>query len=77
MVKTRAVQVRLTRDQHAQLRAKAAARGFDTLAAYIRFAALDRHHLLEEKIVAIHRRLFDDEPKRKRRRGDLPERAWG
>ena len=81
MVRTRAVQVRLTREQHERLRAVASARGFDTIAGYLRFAALDRHVLLEEKIIAIHRKLFpeEDQPRRKRRREKdaLPSRAWG
>lgn len=78
MIKTRAVQVRLTREQHKQLRLAATARGFDTLAGYIRFAALDRQRLLEEKVVAIHRLLLEDgEPHRRRRKGGLPERALG
>ena len=81
MVKTRAVQVRLTIQQHEQLRLTATARGFDTLAAYLRFTALDRQRLLEEKVVAIHRQLFDTEKtKPRRRRSDrrrLPDKAWG
>ena len=78
MVRTRAVQVRLTIEQHERLRAVATARGFDTIAGYLRFAALDRQLLLEEKIIAIHRSLFPDEPKRNRKRRDeLPSRAWG
>ena len=81
MIKTRAVQVRFTREQHEQLRLTASSRGFDTLAAYIRFAALDRQRLLEDKVVAIHQRLFEDETQlKKRRRSDpnrLPEKAWG
>ena len=78
-VKTRAIQVRLTIEQHERLRSIAETRGFDTLAAYVRFAALDRQLLLEEKIIAIHRILLPDDPtkkpKRKPKQRSIP-RDW-
>lgn len=47
VVRTRAAQVRLAIGQHERLRAIATARGFDTIAGYLRFAALDRQEAKE------------------------------
>jgi hypothetical protein len=72
MVKNRAVQVRMTRTQHQELRATAERKGFSSLSAYLRYAALRQDRVLEEKIIEIHRHLLGDASKRKGRRRSGP-----
>ena len=67
MVKTRPIQVRLTRYQHEQIRAAAEQRGFASVAAYLRYVALDHNRVIEEKLLEIHRHLLDDKNSGKRR----------
>ncbi len=67
MVKTRAIQVRLTRYQHMQIRAAAERKGFASVAAYLRYVALDHNRVIEEKLLEIHRHLLADENSGKRR----------
>lgn len=72
MAKTRSVQVRFTVSQHELLKQYTDQRGFQTLAAYIRFAVFEHDHELREKIVEIHQLLVNHlglkEPRRYRRR---------
>jgi hypothetical protein len=58
MVLTRAVQVRLSRDQHARVRQNSESRGFASVAAYLRYVALDQDFALYQKICEIHQSLL-------------------
>lgn len=60
MVKTHAIQVRLTRYQHEQICAAAEQKGFASVAAYLRYVALDHNRVIEEKLLEIHRHLLKD-----------------
>ena len=54
MTRVRAIQVRLTRQQHERIRADSAFYGFPSVSAYLRYLALARHQLLEGMIVEMH-----------------------
>jgi len=74
MVRSRAVQVRLNKEQYERIWSYCKMRGFLSLSAYIRFAALEQDFSLLQKVYEIHRHLLG-EPKverRKKRLGDLP-----
>ena len=68
MVKTRAVQVRLTRDQHERIKQNTQLRGFPSLAAYLRYVALDHEFVIHGKICDIHRFLLGEPPTKQRRK---------
>lgn len=55
MSRVRAIQVRLTKQQHERIRADSTFYGFPSVSAYLRYLALARHQLLEEKIIEMHR----------------------
>ena len=72
MVLTRAVQVRLSREQHARVRQNSESRGFASLAAYLRYVALDQDLAQHQKICEIHQHLLGaptNKKCRKQRRG--------
>jgi Mobilization protein NikA len=68
MTRTRALQVRLTRDQHELLKALAARKGFPSLAAYLRYVGLNQDFALHDRVAEIHRHLLG-EPERPSRKG--------
>ena len=71
MVMTRAVQVRLSRDQHAKVRQNSESRGFASLSDYLRYVALDQDLAQYQKICEIHQHLLGtstDKKYRKQRR---------
>ncbi len=62
MVRTGAVEGRLTRTQQEQVRRHAARRGFTSLASCLRYVALDNEFVVHQKINEIHRAVLGDEP---------------
>ena len=66
MVMIRAVQVRLTGNQHEQLKHNAEMRGFSSLASYIRYVALEQDFVTKQKIFAIHDLLLGNEVQQKK-----------
>lgn len=55
MVKTRAVQVRLTIDQHNTIKAEAKANGFHHLSDFIRWRTLQKGPFIEKKVIETHK----------------------
>ena len=60
MVMIRAVQVRMTKDQHARIKNNAEMKGFSSLASYIRYVALEQDFVVRQKIFEIHKFLLGD-----------------
>ena len=74
MVKIRAVQIRLTRTQHERIKHNAQLKGFASLAAYLRYVALQHDLELERKVSEIHRHfLGGKEPNRKSKQKTITE----
>ena len=67
MVMIRAVQVRLTKDQHERLKNYSEMKGFSSLASYIRYVALDQDFVVRQKIFEIHNYLLGDKEKPKKK----------
>ena len=65
MVKTRSLQVRLTRDQHERITNYAKLKGFTSLASYIRYVALDQEWILRQRIFEIHHHLLGHNKEKK------------
>ena len=61
MVMIRAVQVRLTRNQHEQLKHNAELKGFSSLASYIRYVALEQDFVMKKRVFEIHEFLLGNE----------------
>lgn len=55
MVKTRALQVRLTIDQHNTIKREAQANGFLHLSDFIRWRALQKGPFIEKKVIETHK----------------------
>jgi hypothetical protein len=76
MVKTRALQVRLTPEQHERLKATSRLRGFSSLASYLRYVGLQQDFTVHDKVVEMHRFLLGGPPRkardRRRPEGDAP-----
>ncbi len=74
MVKTRALQVRLTIAEHEQLKALARRKGFASLAAYMRHMGLSQDFLLHDRVAELHRYLMGEDRagKKRRRPGGKP-----
>ena len=53
--KTRDIRFRVTSEQYVKIMLVAESRGFMTVSAYLRYAALDQGRFIEEKIVEIHK----------------------
>jgi hypothetical protein len=58
MVMIRAIQVRTTRDQYERIKNNAKAKGFSSLAGYLRHVALQHDLVLEQKVSEIHEHLL-------------------
>lgn len=67
MVMIRAVQVRLTKDQHERLKNYAEMNGFSSLASYIRYVALDQDFVMRQKVFEIHAHLLGDQDQKKKK----------
>lgn len=70
MTKTRALQVRLSIQEHEQLKGLAQRKGFASLAAYVRHMGLDADWLMHDRIAELHRHLMGN-PDKKKRAGPL------
>ncbi len=68
MVMIRAVQVRLTKDQHERLKNYSEMKGFSSLASYIRYVALDQDFVVRQKIFEIHSFLLGDQKNVKKKK---------
>ena len=68
MVMIRAVQVRLTKDQHERLKNYAEMKGFSSLASYIRYVALDQDFIVRQKIFEIHAHLLGEQAQTKKKK---------
>lgn len=58
MTYTRSIQIRLSRNQHNQIKANTIANGFESVSSYMRFLALGRDRVMESKIHEIHKELL-------------------
>ena len=58
MVSTRAIQVRMTKDQHERIKNNSKAKGFNSLSAYMRYVALDQDFIIQQKICDIYDHFF-------------------
>lgn len=58
MVMNRTIQVRMTKDQYERIRNNTELKGFHSMSAFMRFAALERDFIVEQKIIEIHNHLF-------------------
>ena len=58
MSKIFAIQFRTTRDQYERIKDNARVKGFRNLTDYLRFVALEKNSVVENKILEIHRFLI-------------------
>lgn len=57
-VMNRTIQVRMTKDQYERIRLNTEMKGFDSMSSFMRYAALERDVVIEQKIIEIHNHLF-------------------
>jgi hypothetical protein len=62
MVRLRALQVRVTRDQYERLKQAATNKGFASLSSYVRYVTLEHESFIERKILEIHQHLIKERP---------------
>lgn len=55
MTYTRTIQIRLSREQHDKIKNDAKANGFNSISNYVRYLALGRQFLIEQKIIEMHK----------------------
>lgn len=58
MVMNRTIQVRMTKDQYERIRSNTEGKGFDSMSSFMRFTALERDFVVEQKIIEIYNLLF-------------------
>ena len=58
MVMNRTIQVRMTKDQYERIRNNTEVKGFHSMSAFMRFAALERDFIVEKKVCEIYNFLF-------------------
>lgn len=75
MVKNRSIQVRLDKDQYAQLKTMMRARGFSSISNYVRYTVLHHDLTLQSKIIEIHQHLL--RPVQKNRRSKISNARSG
>ena len=59
MVKTTAVQIRLTKDEHSKIKLNAQMKGFKTASEYIRFVTLQQDDNLYRMIQELHQKMIN------------------
>lgn len=74
MVMNRTIQVRMTKDQYQRIRNNTEVKGFHSMSAFMRFAALERDFIVEQKVVEIHNHLFGKQDAGKGRRAGVRPR---
>jgi len=72
MALLRTIQIRLSREQYNRIKADAHAFGFYSLSGYLRYLALGRNYILEQKINEMHNIIFGKTKKRKIRIKEFP-----
>jgi len=75
MVMNRTIQVRMTKDQYERVRNNTEVKGFHSMSAFMRFAALERDFIVEKKIIEIHNHLFGRQDAGKGRHAGVRPRA--
>ena len=69
MVRIRAIQIRLTRQQHEQIKNDSRAKGFASISAYIRFIALHRDEAIANKVCEMHSAIVGKTKDKKHKNG--------
>jgi len=65
MTLIRTIQIRLSRDQYSRIKLDSSVYGFNSLSAYLRYLALGRNYILEQKIAEIHKKIVGNTKKKK------------
>lgn len=67
MVMNRTIQVRMTKDQYERIQNNSQTKGFDSMSSFMRFAALERDFVVEQKVCEIYNFLFTKGQSHRRR----------